>query len=196
MVTLAKNLLFLALLLTALTVEARSIYGLWYLDTSLSDDPTKTLQGKKDKKKRKQAKETQQSSLPDAPAPRPNPLPLLSAKTLHIEAHGEQLEIIPDQGQPLRVVPDGNAAPVSLSDWGKRETNPVQFGTWEGDTLVMERSLDAGPHVIQTYSVDDEGILLQRTELQRPPADTIILKRYFRDIDPQSAVTPVDQAEK
>ena len=174
-------LLFSLALAAHQTASAASIVGSWQLDVEQSDDARKLMPPKRGKGKRHGDK----SKGPDPDSPpaqgsKPNPFPMLSASTLQINTDNDQVEITPDKGLPLRIVPDGRAAPVSLSDWGSQGNSPVRFSVWEGDTLVMESSLDEGTHVVQRYYVNEQGMLVQATEVSRTRSEPIMVKRRFK----------------
>lgn len=164
-------------------VGAQEILGSWHLDVERSDDVAKTLQAQQGKKSRKQKKlekaAAERAGKQSSNAKPREPAPLLSTTTLHISADGDRITIEPEQGAPLTVEPNGQAAAVSLSAWGEKNTAPVQLNSWEGNTLVMERALDSGQHIVQSYSVNNEGLLVQATEIRRPPAEAIRITRLF-----------------
>lgn len=180
--TLRATLLSLCLLtLTANpALGASPIFGAWQLDVENSDDASKLLHPKKGKKKKQSHNEGVPPGGDGKADPPANPFPTLATKTLRISRIGQQVEIAPDQGKPLRVVPDGHTEPVSLSDWGNKGSAPLRFGSWEGDTLVMETTLDGGTHVVQSYFVDDQGLLVQQTEVRGAPGEVTVLKRRFK----------------
>ncbi len=182
MATKAATLFLLALLALPAAGDI-PILGHWQLDAELSDDVQEQLPDKQHKKKKKKKKHGGKHPPGHQQA---KPPPLLAATTLQIEANDKQIEITPDRGKTLLVVPNGHAAPVSLSNWGESEAAPMQFGTWEDDTLVMERTLEGGTHVIQSYYVNSDGLLVQDTEVQRPPADSVVVKRYFRSMQAET----------
>ncbi len=178
-------LLFCLALAAHQAASAAPIFGSWQLDVEQSDNIRKLMPPKGGKGK-KHADKNKKPDIDTPPAQRdkPNPFPLLSASTLHIDIDNDQVEIKPDKGLPLRIVPDGRAAPVSLSNWGSKGSPPVRFSLWEGDTLVMESSLDEGTHVTQRYYVNKQGLLVQATEITRTRSEPIVVKRRFKPVAP------------
>jgi hypothetical protein len=181
----ANALLLLCLALAGhQAASAAPIFGSWQLDAEQSDSIRKLMppKGGKGKQHADKGKEPGLDS-PPAQHNKPNPFPMLSASTLRINNDNEQVEIIADKGSPLRIVPDGNAAPVSLSNWGSQSNPPVRFSLWEGDALVMESSLDEGTHVTQRYYVNEQGLLVQATEITRIRSEPIVVKRRFKPVE-------------
>jgi hypothetical protein len=177
----SKATLLLALLLAWHSpAGAASIFGNWKLDVENSDDAAKTLKEAASDLEKKRTKWLQE------PTPKITqwraPLPLLQAKTLIVKMRGEQLAIRPDIGRAVMIAPNRGAASVSLSNWGNRQQDPVRFGSWEGDTLIVESALDEGTRVIQSYYVDAQGLLVQDTEVNRAIGDPIVIKRVFQKI--------------
>ncbi len=166
------------LLLGPSLAAGATIFGPWQLDVENSDDVTAILSEAASKSHKKSALEWKKD--PDGPAQWQTPLPLMQAKKLLLKMQGAQLAIRPDIGKPVVFVPNQGAASVSLSGWGSRKQDPVRFGTWEGDTLIVESSLDEGTRVIQSYYVDADGLLVQETEVKRSIGDPVIIKRKFR----------------
>lgn len=178
-------LLFCLTLATHQAASATPIFGSWQLDVEQSDSVRKLMPPKGGKGKKHAGKGKGQGlDTPPAQHSKPNPFPLLSASTLHISTNNDQVEIKPDQGLSLRIVPDGSAAPVSLSNWGSKGSPPVRFSLWEGDTLVMESSLDEGTHVTQRYYVNKQGLLVQATEITRSRSEPVVVKRRFKPLEP------------
>lgn len=161
--------------------SAAAISGNWQLDIEHSDDIRKMLKPKKGKDKKHAGKAPGPGADgPGGPHANANPTPTLSATNLEIKLGNNEVTIIPDKGAPITIVPDGRAAPVSLSNWGSQGNIPVRFSTWEGETLVMESSLDEGTHITQSYSVNAQGLLVQSTELDRAGQDPIEVNRRFK----------------
>ncbi len=179
--------LLLLLMLLGHSVATAEILGQWQLDVENSDDATAILTeaSAKNRKKAtwgwgKDAQSTGQWRIP---------LPLMQAKSLALRMQGEELAIKPDIGKPVIILPDQGAASVSLSGWGSRKQGPVRFGTWEGDTLIVESALDDGTRVIQSYYVGTDGLLTQETEVLRSNSDPVLIKRKFRNVDNRSSAT-------
>ena len=170
--------------------SAAPIFGSWQLDIEHSDDIRKMLKPKKAKDKKHAGK----ADGPGSPHANANPMPTLSATNLEIKLGDNEVTIIPDKGAPITIVPDGRAAPVSLSNWGSQGNIPVRFSTWEGQTLVMESSLDEGTHITQSYSVNAQGLLLQSTELDRAGQDPIEVNRRFNPAAPDQQVPEPEPA--
>jgi hypothetical protein len=156
---------------------AEPIFGDWQLDTEQSDNAREMLESVYTQERKKRAK-NEPPNAPQLPDWR-SPLPLMKATLLSISMQNKQLQIVPDQGKPIQVVPNGEVPPVSLSNWGSQAQTAVRFGLWEGDTLVMESSLDNGTRVIQSYYLNAGGMLVQDTRISRPRAEPIVIKRLF-----------------
>jgi hypothetical protein len=179
--------LLCALLLLGHSLAVAEILGQWQLDVDNSDDVTAILTeaSAKNRKKPKWGSGKDEQS----PGQWRIPLPLVQAKSLVLRMQGEELAIRPDIGKPVVIVPNQGAASVSLSGWGSRKQGPVRFGTWEGDTLIVESALDDGTRVIQSYYVDTDGLLAQDTEVLRSSGDPVLIKRKFRNVDKRGSET-------
>jgi hypothetical protein len=175
-----STLLLVLLLAWQSAAGATSIFGHWRLDVENSDDAGKTLKEAASDLDKQRTKWLQEAT-PKIIQWRA-PLPLLQAKTLVVKMRGEQLTIRPDIGRAVMIAPNHGAASVSLSNWGNRQQDPVRFGNWEGDTLIVESALDEGTRVIQSYYVDARGFLVQDTEVNRAIGDPILIKRVFHKI--------------
>ncbi len=163
--------------------SAAPISGSWQLDIEQSDDSRKMLKPKKGKDKKPAGKGSGAGPVGSGGQHgNANPLPTLSATSLEINLGNNEVTIIADKGAPITIVPDGRAAPVSLSNWGSKGNTPVRFSTWEGDTLVMESALDEGTHITQSYSVNEQGLLVQATEVDRVGQDPIEVNRRFKPV--------------
>lgn len=175
------TLLFSLLLAWHSPATAASIFGAWKVDVENSDNVTEVLTEAASKKKDQQTSQWPQDAALKTAQWR-TPLPLLQAQVLTVKMQGETLAIRPDIGRPVAIVPNRGAESVSLSNWGSRQQDPVRFGSWDGDTLIVESTLDEGTRVIQSYTVNTQGLLVQDTEVNRATGDPVVIKRVFRKI--------------
>lgn len=139
------------------------------LNPEVSDDIVEAL-----KPSRKQLRQRRHS-----PVPLTAPPPLLTTSTLGIRQRGVDVDLLLQNGGKITVTPDGAAAPVSLSGWSGAGGKIVRLSYWEGDTLVVESTLDSGVYFVNSYYVDSDGLLVQNVELTRPGLNQLVIRRRF-----------------
>ncbi len=172
-----RSVLYVFLLLGH-SMAVASIFGHWQVDVENSDDVSAILTEAAASGRKKPGWGWGGKKEEDAVKWR-TPLPLVQAKKLLVQMQGEKLAIRPDIGKPVVFVPNQGAASVSLSGWGSHKQEPVQFGNWEGESLIIESALDEGTRVIQRYYIDPDGFLVQHTDIYRGVGEPIEIRRRF-----------------